>query len=380
MKKTGKIFLIAIASILLATNALAAEFIAPSKDDKSGSVTLSAGETHHNLYLVGANVTINSNITGDLFVAGGTINITGNVQDDLFVAGGSVNLNGTMGGDLRVAGGNLAINSPVKGDILVGGGNLILSEKASVGGDLVVGGGNVIIDSPVVGNILLGGGNATINSKVTGNITARVDQKLEFGPKSDVAGKVVYRSKKEAVIKPGAKVPNIEFNMLKQEKRAAVKGLFTVAMLVSLLAAIIAAWLLNRFFKERVRNIVTQASSRPWANFGIGFLGLVVVPIAAIVLFITVVGYYTALILLAWFGLAILIGCVLAAVVLGSWIMRRINKTPEIVIDWKTIVLGVLVYKIISWIPIVGWLAAAIIFLITFGAMLKVIKRDITTA
>src|SRR3989344_4261573 len=121
---------------LSALPVMAAEFIAPDKgaDPNVGTLTQ---ETHKNLYIAGAAVTINGPSLGDLYAAGGMVTVNGIVEKDLMVAGGNINLNGSVGDDLRVAGGNISISAPVAGDLLVAGGNVTVAQKATVGADLV---------------------------------------------------------------------------------------------------------------------------------------------------------------------------------------------------------------------------------------------------
>src|SRR3989344_7437034 len=197
---------IAIASaviFLAAGTTFAAEFAAPTKDGDP-NVTISASETHKNLYVVGANVTANGKIEGDLYAAGGMVSVIGDVADDLNVGGGSLSISGQVGGDARIAGGNITISSPIGGDLLVAGGNISITEKSSIGGDLVIGGGNIILDAPVKGGIIAGAGNITINSKVEGDVRiyssgsrGKNQGIVVFGPKAEVMGKITHKGPKE---------------------------------------------------------------------------------------------------------------------------------------------------------------------------------------
>src|SRR5687768_9215275 len=68
----------------------------PERKFRTGSdVTIAAGETvAHDLYVFGANVSVDGRIEGDLIVAAGNVTITGAVTGDVVAAGGTVRISG----------------------------------------------------------------------------------------------------------------------------------------------------------------------------------------------------------------------------------------------------------------------------------------------
>lgn len=367
MKKAA---ILSLAMLMFAFTAAAAEFVGPDRKVGNGNVTFSAGEQHKNLYAAGGNVTVNSDTAGDLFVAGGMITVNGSVEKDLAVGGGNVNLNGEVGDDLRAGGGNVTVNSPVGGDLLIGGGNVNITEKSSVGGDLSIGGGNVAIDSPVNGNVKIGGGSVLINSKITGTVTVMADQDLTFGPKSEVTGKIVYKGPKEAVVKEGAIVSAIEFTKVAPKNVGGkVAALLTIATLIKLLAMFIAALVVNKLFKGTFQTLAEHIYSKPWHNLGIGALVMFATPIAAIILMITVLGFYLGLLLMACYFLILLTASLLLPYFVGSAAVAMYNKTSTLRLGWQELILGLLLVTIVGWIPFIGWLAVCVVFLMCVGEM-----------
>ena len=118
-----------------------------------------------------------------------------------------------------------------------------------------------------------------------------------------------------------------------------------------------------------------RAFDRPWLNLGIGFLFAVALPVAGVILLITIVGVYAALILFAWLGLIYLVVSVIAAMFLGATILRWLKKSEGL--RWTTLVLGAVLLMILKFIPFVGWLACLVIWLIAFGATLRTVKERI---
>ena len=364
-------FLIVFAVLFVAQPVLAAEFIMPGK---TGSTVVS-DEGHHNVYTAGGAVTVTSNVTGDLVAAGGNVLVQGDVEEDLMAGGGTVIVNGKVGGDIRIGGGNVTITAAVGGDVLAGGGTITLANSAQVSGDLVLGGGAVLIDAPIAGDVRIGGGSVNINSRIGGDVIIEADQELVFGSKSVITGKIKYRGVKEAVIEEGAQISEIEFSKLARKggAKGAVGGI--AGAVVWTIGMIIAGLLLLKFFRRRVRTVVDRAFDRPWLNLGIGFLFAVALPVAGVILLITIVGVYAALILFAWLGLIYLVVSVIAAMFLGATILRWLKKSEGL--RWTTLVLGAVLLMILKFIPFVGWLACLVIWLIAFGATLRTVKERI---
>jgi cytoskeletal protein CcmA (bactofilin family) len=266
----------------------------------------------------------------------------------------------------------------VGGDVLAAGGTIMLSEKASVEGDVLAAGGNVDISSSVAGSLKVKAGSVRINSKVSGSVSVEAGQSLVFGPQAEVTGKVFYKGPQEATVQSGAKVSNIEFTRV--ENRGAgrhFKALFTGALLIKLLAWIAAILLLVRFLPRRTKTIVDLAYAKPWSNLGIGFVGLVLFPVAVIVLFLTLIGYYIAVVLLVTYIMILLLAMLLAALFVGNLIIRWLTKKPDAAADWQSVLIGVGVFTLLSFIPFVGWLACAILVLMVMGSMLKMLRAEL---
>jgi hypothetical protein len=379
MKKITKIMLVlAVFALGLAPVASnAAEFVAPNRTD-NGTVVIGSGETYKNLYTAGSSVFVNSNVQGDLAVAGGTILIDGAIEQDLFAAGGTITVNGRVGSDARLGGGTVMVNSEINGDLLVGGGETHITEKARVAGDVIIGGGNVVIEAPVAGGIMIAGGAVTINSQVGGSVDVRAGGSVVFGERARVPGKVTVKAPQEPVVESGAEVSTPEFTRIEQlHNECAVAGLFTLWFLVKILAYILAGLLLLYIMPRRSMHVLRTMRGRFWPNVGIGLVVAIVVPIVALIALFTLVGYYVALIAFVWYAMVLLLACLFAALFLGSWILQKLMKKPELVFDWQAVVVGSAVYVILGIIPVIGWIIQAILSLAAIGAFMRITREQI---
>jgi hypothetical protein len=366
----------------------AAEFVGPHQEsdgvNSSNNVVVLGSETHHNLYTAAGAVTIDGTTTGDLYAAGGTVLVNGKVEQDAIIAGGTILLKGGVGGDVRVFGGTVNIVGPIGGDLLIFGGNVTVSASEpkagssettapSVGGDVVACAGNLILNGSVGGHVLLNGGSITINSKVAGTAnTIRAGKQLVFGPHAAISN-VSYTGAQEPVIQSGADVHSVDFHRIENTRgaRHRVAGLITLAFLVKLLAWIAAGLVLLYFLRRRTNAVVETMRSSPWGSLGIGFLAVLVIPIITVILLLTVVGYYVAFLLIVPYIFFLGISCLTAAIFTGAWAVKLLTKKTQLVLDWQAVVIGVVVFAILGLIPVVGWIAVALLCLIAFGAYVR---------
>ena len=372
LEKISKIFFsFVLLGVLLVQPAMAAEFVRP---DKSGNATVS-GAQHRNVYSAGGNVTVTSNVAGDLVIAGGNALVQGKVEQDLMAAGGTVVVSGEVGSNLRIGGGNITITAPVLGDVLIGGGNVTLASTARVSGDLVIGAGNVVVDGPVSGTVRIAGGTVRINSEIGGEVFVRANKSLVFGPLSRVSGKIEYRGQSEAITEDGAQVSTINFTHFARREFKFHYPFFFGGRVIWAIGIIVAGLLLLKFLPKRTGIVVEKAFDKPWTNLGVGFVFAIVLPISAAICFITIAGFYVGLVLLSWLVLFALLVSILEAMVVGVILLKWLKKYDRL--SWQALLTGAVVLMILSFIPILGALLCAVVWLIVFGATLRLVKSRI---
>ncbi|MDD3927249.1 MAG: hypothetical protein PHT33_11395, partial [bacterium] len=323
------------------------------------------------VYISGGTVLIDGTVNGDLVVAGGTVNVNGPVTQDVIAAGGTVTVNGRAGDDIRVAGGTVNINSPVRDDLVVAGGTVTVS-GAGIGGDVLVWGGNTNLSAPVTGNVMGSVGNLAIYSRIGGSVNVNTSM-LTLGPGAVVAGDLIYTSSKEATINPNARVTGqIRRNQPPQPRQdgrrdGGIGGLL-LFLLWSALATIVTGLVLVYLFPRFSSGVVEITWRRFWRSLGIGFLVLVVTPIAAIILLMTVIGIPLGLILLAGWMITLYLAKVFAAIFLGWLVLYLLRNRRATSLIWA-LLLGAFLYELIQLIPIVGWIFLFGLFLASLGAL-----------
>ncbi len=358
-----KLLLIAFVCLLLVpTSALAATFQAP----QSGTATIGNHETIKNAYLAGNIISVNGTVSGDLVAAGNTITVSGEVIDNVNIAGNSITLNGKVGKSIRVAGANIVINNNVGADIFAAGGTLSLDQSATVNDDFIAAGGIIDLSGIVKGKAYLSGGQITINGIVNGDVIIKNSDKVIIGENAVIKGNFNYQAQQEALINPGAKIEGItNFNKLANQNNISSKfkiGI-TIFSLIMALATFLLLLVLIYVFPKLMRNIVERSFAKPWENLGVGFVYLVVVPIAAIILLATVIGLPIGLLILGLYAVTLGLAKFLVPILVGSLIFKWIRKEKAYRLDWLTALVGAIVALIIGLIPFLGSIALFVIFL-----------------
>lgn len=352
----------------------AAEFVAPGED---GNVIISSSESKRNLYTAGADVLVNSATAGDLVVVGGSITVEGDVEGDVLVAGGTVYINGAVGGDVRAAGGEVTIGGTVAGDVVAAGGTVMILEGSTIGGDLTVASGDLRVLAPVAGQLTVYSGSVYLNSAIVGAVMIEAGDKLTLGEKTVFGADAKYKSPQEAQVADGAQIGSLQYEKIdrqpSKDKSGGVGKVLSFGFILKLLAMILTALVLSKLFPKTAQTMVNHLVANPWSNLGIGFVAFIAVPITALVLVFTLVGWYAAVILfmlwIAWAMVAALVG----VVTVGTWIYQKLMKRTDFTLDWQSIAIGVAVMGLVGLVPVIGWLASLLVFLAGFGTIIRYI-------
>lgn len=379
IKTASFLFILALTFSFTAGNAQAADFRIANKNNSN--INVEQSEIIKNLYTAGNVVSIDANVQKGLHAAGNIVTINGNVGGSVYSGAGTLMINGDVGGSVHGGGSSVIINSKITDDLFVGGGNVVVSKSASIGGDMFIGGGTVDIQGPVFGNAYIGGGVININSEIRGNVKITSADKIRLGSNAKIVGNLEYNSKNQIEIAEGAVVLG-ETTILakkgvgdaKPDKGtifAIIFGIISLAVLIKIGGLIAVGLVLVYLFRNLTGKVVKESLDSFWKSLGIGFLSLIVIPIVTIILLITLVGIWLGIIVGVLYVLSILLAVSFASITFGNWVMRVIKKNKDYPINWKVVVLGVIVLGIVGLIPVVGKLAFFIFMLISLGSIYR---------
>lgn len=336
---------------------------AAAVDLKSGkSILVSEGDTvDDDMLAAGSNINLEGSIAGNAFVAGETVSITGPVEGFLGLAGQNVNVRGTKQ-MIAVAGQNINVQSVSARNAVMAGNNVDVDRASNVARDIIAAGNNVTLRGTVGRNVRAAGNNLNIGGNIGGDVFAS-GTNITVLPGTVIRGNLVYESHNKANIGEGAQItgrveqrpPKKAPTMPRGPGRAA-RAIFGFLTMLAFGAVLLA--LFPRWSAETTREII----SLPGRSALIGIIALIVVPIAVIIAVITLIGIPIGLTLLFAYIIAWLVSIVVAALTVGTLIIRGRSI-------WLQLLLGLVVLYIVGSIPLLGGLLRLAIPIFGFGAI-----------
>ena len=376
MKNRLFFFVCAVAFVVLPLSAFAGTFEANQNYQLNPGVSV-----NDNLYVAGSDMNVAGEVKGDFFGAGGTIIISGPIGGDLMSVGGTLSLAGTVSGDVRVAGGTVILSNTIGGELLAGGGTVNITSGSVVAGDTTIGGGVVNYDGTAEKNLTISGNKVHINGIVHGNVSVHAEE-ITLGPKTLIDGNFEYYAPKEMTPEKDAVIKGtVNFHKTEApEKSDSVKlvfGFIGIAWLIKSLMILTAALIALYFFTSHTTSIIAESSSHFWKEAGRGFIVLIVVPVAIIISFVTIIGVPIGILALLFYVLLIIISSIIAPLLFARLLMNYVFKKENTELNWWIAILAVIVFGLVSFIPVVGWIICFFIFLASFGTVTEHIRKKL---
>ncbi|MEH6645986.1 EI24 domain-containing protein [Sulfitobacter sp.] len=324
--------------------------------------------------------------TRDVLVVGATVSLDGAIAQDTHAAGFDIDVDATTGGDLYAMGFSVSLRGPVGGDLSASGFSVRTRSGAEVAGNARLAGGWVTIDGRVLGALVAAGGEVTLNSEVSGDVLL-AGETLTFGPDARIGGTLTYSAPARLNI-PERVVPADRVTFEPYQRREMMGGAHEMwseweypvlptffsllsGFLVTLgLFTVIGALFLTLAPKQ-VRHLRQHIEARPgmallWGVIGLSILfGLV--PVSAL----AVVGIPLVPIVLLGIVAFWTLGYVLGVYVLAMRVMRGLGSAehPEIWMRLLALVIGVTIFALLNFIPVLGWMANFALVLLGVGGM-----------
>ncbi len=328
----------------------------------------------------GDSVSVSSPVGGDLIAAGGSIRVEAAVEGDAVVAGGNVRLGAAVGQGAYVAGGRVLVAGAVARNARLAGGTVEIGREAKIGGNVSIGAGEVRVVGAIAGYLQAGGGSVYIDGPVGGNVEVGSGS-IELGPNARIGGRLRYASREELRRDPAARVdggierigPLTDWSLPADVHEGIGRGaglVWSVGLLV--FAAILSAALPGVF--ERVGATV----GRRWPlALLIGFIALVCIPVAALIVMITVIGAPLALTAIAAYLVLLVVGYVSTGVAVGTIGLQGLRPADADRAGWRiaAAVLGMLAITLLGRLPWVGGLVVFAALLLGVGALLLQLRR-----
>lgn len=309
------------------------------------------------VYLIDKEISINEPIDGNVFLCANTVTINSEINGDVFIIANDVIIDkdSVIYNNLFSMTNHLEIRG-------------VVNEAFSFANTFSIAGGYIYRDLKVScktldirGSI---GRNAFVNCE---NITFDLENSTSI-----VYGDLNYSSPNSIDVPEGAVQGLVNFTPLKAHTESISDIILdgVTFIILVLLIALVCLWLAPNF-NDRTKQII---ENKKGFVVGFGFLGLLVIPIACLILLLLRVTSTAALLLLAFYILALVISKALFIIVLNNYICDKLNIINK---PAKFGILAIisLVIWLLSLIPYLGAVISFIIIILGLGILiLNIVK------
>jgi hypothetical protein len=333
------IALLLVAVVLLGT----LPGIAAAEQRSGGSIVVEDGET----------------VSEDLTAFGGTVVVRGTVDGDLTAFAGNVIVEpgAEVTGSVEATAGNVRIAGNVGGTATATGGNVLITDTATIDGDLEAAAETIVVAGTVASNAELAGGSVTLSS------TASIDGNVEYATGDD--GEFTD----EGATVGGSVAQNEDLSTGGGFEGPEVGG--PIFGIYGFLVNVLVGGLLLLVFPGTSGRIADRVEDEPLRTGGIGLLALIAVPIAAVLIAITIVGIPVTFAVLIAYALALWIATIYGRYAVGATVLSYTGVENR----WADLLVGLVVVAALVRIPIIGGLFEFVVFLLGLGAMAGLLYR-----
>ncbi len=253
--------------------------------------------------------------------------------------GADVRVTEPLDGPLHAAGAQVYVNAPIEGSARAAAGRIELGPDAAVAGDASLAGGQVIVRGAIKNNLHAAGGQVTIDGSVGGDASV-AGGTLTLGPSARIAGKLTFRGG-ELTRDPAAQVAG------------PVEHIRTS------------------------RRMAQELRDRPWMTPLLGFIALTAIPVAVVLLMVTVIGIPLGLLAILGYVALLLLGYVWLSVVVGGMLLDRFSAgtAAHAASRVGAAALAMLALALLVRIPVIGGLVTLAALVVGIGMIVAVVFR-----
>jgi len=323
------------------------------------------------LFITGNHVRVDGTVDGDVFAFGQQLDVAGHVTGDVICFAQSTRISGKVDGNIRAFTNNITISGDIGRSVLSLNEVLNLDPNGKIGRSLTVMGQTVTLDGKIGTDFLSMFDQATLSGTIGGSLQGQ-GKSLTIAPTAEIDGKAKFEGVKPATVAPEAKLAS-PMQFTKHEPHSGhergvgyyIWRLIWTAAFV--LLGLVLFGLAPRFAVETV-----GAGEQYGAAFGLGVLVTFGLPIAAIIACITIVGLLLGLSTLFLYVIVLLCTDIVVGTIVGQWLLGRTTEYWQLV---ARMALGVLVVRLVTSIPFIGFGASLAVVLWGMGAISLAVYR-----
>lgn len=342
-----------------------------------GDVTVAADETiNDTLFAAGNTVTIDGTINGDLLAFGQEVTVRGNVTGNLVTAAQQVTIEGTVGGSvLSAAEGVLLENARIARDLYGFGNSVDIAATSNVSGNAIAFAETVDVDGRVGIDFRGFGANVTVSGAVEGDVDG-YGRTIRLRPTARVGGNVTAHvdSMGDLDVQPGAVVGGTSNEVIgergqRRDRNSYGNVGFYVNQVLRLAGAFLTGLLLLWAFPV-LRTVTLPSVVAVLTSAGIGLAAAVTLPVAALLVCITIVGIPIGILTFMLGAIGLYFSKAVVAQVIGRALFRGPNGPPHYA---ATLAAGLAIVIVAINLPWIGGFANLALTLVGLGLIVTVL-------
>jgi cytoskeletal protein CcmA (bactofilin family)/uncharacterized membrane protein len=345
-----------------------------SKQEHPENITILPSGTVYNgdYFASGAIVEISGTVNGDVYIFAKAVTIDGEVNGDLLCCAGSIDISGKIAHNCRVLAGQVLTSGEIGKNATIAAGNLQMLPSASVNGNLVAIAGNVELAAKIGSDVTVVASNLRVAAQINNDLQAYVGQ-MRITSKAVIGGNLDYRSNSPAWIEPEATIrgtveyhPSFLHELTKGTWiQSFLVGSRILAILMNFTYSFAIGVILIKIFPKNLESALHELKKYPMKSLSYGIVLLVLLPLASLLLLMTILGIPFALTLIALNIIGFYTAKVYCIFWASNWIFGKMGmKTSRV----PSFLLGLIVYFCLTAIPVFGTILAFAFMLLGLGA------------
>jgi cytoskeletal protein CcmA (bactofilin family) len=360
-------------ALVHAPAAQAAEFV-----KNKTSYEVPAGETRQtDLFVVSSAVRVDGTIDGDLFCACHTLTIEGHVTGDVIAFANTVLITGKVDGNVRTFNENLTLEGEVGRNVMSFVGQFRTTPRSNVKGSATLFASNMVLDGQLGRSLSAFLGDGTINSPIGGDVRIYGGSghghhgPLLVASRADIKGSFRYKGPRPPDISSQARLasaPQVEI-VTEPPEYMRSSGYRYNALIWG------AGFVVGLFLISVAPGLVRDASrevARIGAPLGFGLVTFIVMPVAAVLACITVVGLGLGISALFLWLFLIFFAQIFVAAWLGEAMLGASSGTWPMT---GRLALGLFILRLGALIPYLGGWVRFLSCVLGMGAIALVVYR-----
>lgn len=345
--------LVALAVLLLVPVGVQAATFLSHEDTVNQS-----GPVVGDLFAASNTVLINQPVDGDVFAAGERVETSGAVTEDVFAAGNTVIVSGAVGDDVYATGNTVLISAPRVSDIFAAGNTVTMQDDTTASGDVYLAGATIRVAGTIEGDLRIASEDVVIEetARIAGNLTTYGSTQPTVREGAVIEGSTTHHRGTEGA----------------QPARQALFLNWLRSVATWFIVAVLALYLLPHV----TGNVLQVARDRLGATLLTGIGWLVLFLPVAILLMISILGLPLGFALLALTAVLLIAAYAYAQILLGDVLSRRFFKLGSL---WQQALLGVVVFKVVQLLPVIGGIITFILLIWALGAIVLAAVRELRT-